>query len=167
MAFSGLAVLLGVTLFFGVRSNFPRPYREQVAASGLDEHLVYALIRTESGFDEKAKSRAGAVGLMQLLPSTAQFICEREKIPYEEARLDEGAYNLRLGCLYLHYLLAKFPATDTALAAYNAGEGVVAEWLQADEFSADGVHLLRIPYRETERYLKKIRKFRKIYDFFY
>ena len=165
--FSGLALLAITAIYFGIRSAFPRPYAEEVKASGLEPHLVYAVIKAESGFDEKVVSRAGAIGLMQLLPSTAEFVCAREDLPYEEDRLVEGAYNLKLGCLYLRYLLGRFPAEKTALAAYNAGEGVVAEWLKDPEISEDGLNLLHIPYPETARYVKKILKIKKFYDFFY
>ncbi len=163
----GVAALLLLSLYFAVRAAFPCPHREIVSSLNVDASLVYSVAKTESGFDEKAVSHAGAVGLMQLLPSTAKFICDREHIVYEEARLTDGAYNLKLGCLYLSYLLAKFGATQTALAAYNAGEGTVRDWLSDPSCSDDGVHLRRIPYPETERYVKKIGKIRKIYEFFY
>lgn len=164
---AGLALLSLVAVYFGIRSAFPRPHADVVEASGLEPNLVYSVVKAESGFDEKAVSRAGAVGLMQLLPSTAKFVCTRNDIPYEEERLSQGDYNLRLGCLYLHYLLEKFPAEKTALAAYNAGEGVVAEWLADPELSSDGATLARIPYPETAQYVKKIAKIKKFYDFFY
>ena len=161
------AISLVCLLFFGARLIFPRPVKSTVAASGMDASLVYAIIKAESGFDENAISSAGAVGLMQLLPSTAEFICEREKIPYSEARLTEKEYNVRLGCLYFKYLLARFKAIETALAAYNAGEGVVSGWLKNKEFSEDGRTLKRIPYPETAQYVKKVKKFLKIYRFYY
>ena len=153
--------------FFGMRLAFPRPYAEVVRDSGLDPALVYAVARAESGFDEKAKSSAGACGLMQLMPATARFICMRAGIAYDGAMLFDGAYNLRLGCLYLAYLMERFPCPETALAAYNAGEGVVLDWLKDPSCSSDGVKLTRIPYPETARYVKKVIKFRKIYEFFY
>ena len=168
LVWAGLFILLSAALFFAVRALcFPRPYREEVEASGLEPSLVYAVIKAESGFDEKAVSRAGAVGLMQLLPSTAQFVCTREGLAYDEARLTEGAYNLKVGCLYLNYLLGRFSVKETALAAYNAGEGVVAGWLKDPACSADGIKLTHIPYPETAAYLKKIGKIKKFYDFFY
>ncbi len=164
---AALAVLLLIVAFFGVRSSFPRPFLEEVRASGLHPSLVYAVMRAESGFDERAVSSAGAVGLMQLMPATAQFICAREGIVYEESRLTEGAYNLKLGLLYLKYLLERFPVEETAIVAYNAGEGAVREWLADAAYSADGRTLKKIPYPETARYLKKITKIKKFYDFFY
>lgn len=162
-----LLLLFGVAAYFGIRSSYPRPYQDTVAESGLDPFLVYAVVRAESGFDERAVSSAGAVGLMQLKPSTARFVCDREGLAYDESFLTNGAYNLKLGCLYLGYLLKRFPVVETALAAYNAGEGRVQSWLNDPACSKDRRTLTHIPYPETAGYLKKIRKFRKIYEFFY
>ncbi len=158
---------LCIAVFFAVRSRFPRPYRQVTSQYGVDELLVYAVMKAESGFDECAVSSAGAVGLMQLLPSTAQFVCAREGLAYESDKLFAGEYNARLGTLYLKYLLGKFECVETALAAYNAGEGVVRGWLYNKTLSPDGKSLVKIPYPETERYVKKVIRFRKIYDFFY
>lgn len=164
-----IVVFIGVLLIFGFfiwwKASYRRPYRAEVEGSGLSPSLVYAVMKAESGFDEKATSRAGAIGLMQLMPSTAEFLCRRNHLEFAVGRLYEGEYNVRLGCLYLKYLLERFPAEETALAAYNAGEGTVQSWLKA-EASADG-RLRAIPYPETARYVKKVMKFRKKYLFFY
>lgn len=162
-----LCFVIGLALYFGVKTRFPQPYERTVKESGLDPYLVYAVIKAESGFDEDAISRSGAVGLMQLRPATAQFICERSGIEYEREKLSDGEYNIRLGCLYLKYLLEKFPVRETALAAYNAGEGTVSDWLSDASLSKDGLNLIRVPYPETRGYLKKIKNFRKIYEFYY
>ena len=153
--------------FFGVKSGYPRPYREEVEASGLEPFLVYSLMKAESGFRECVVSSAGAVGIMQLKPSTAEFICGKEGLAFEPSRLKEGKYNVTVGCLYLKYLLERFEVRETALAAYNAGEGTVGKWLGDSACSDDGKTLKRIPYPETASYVKKIRKFMKIYEFFY
>ncbi|MDE7158174.1 MAG: lytic transglycosylase domain-containing protein [Clostridiales bacterium] len=151
---------------FAVKSAFRRPYRDTVENFTLDRNLVYAVMKSESGFREDALSRAGAVGLMQIKPSTAEFICQRDDIPFDAEKLSQGEYNTELGCRYLLYLLERFPVCETAVAAYNAGEGTVSGWLKNAEYSADGRTLKRIPYPETERYVKKVIKFRKIYSFF-
>ena len=153
--------------YFTLKSAYPRPYRSEVQASQVSESLVYAVAKAESGFREGAESGAGAIGLMQLMPATAEFICRKERIPFAFERLTEGAYNIRLGSAYLKYLLNRFENEDTALAAYNAGEGTVREWLKREELSCDGKSLTHIPFEETENYVKKVKKFRKIYQFFY
>ena len=158
-------LLLTLSLFLCCFAAFPRPYRGIVERSGLSPALAYAVMKAESNFEESAVSSAGAVGLMQLLPSTAQFIAERSGIPFLPERLFDGEYNTRLGCAYLAYLLERFEE-ETALAAYNAGEGTVQGWLSDPHCSEDGRTLFQIPYAETRRYLKKISFFRKIYGFF-
>ncbi|PWM52992.1 MAG: lytic transglycosylase [Bacillota bacterium] len=158
-------LLLTLLLFLCCFAAFPRPYRGIVERSGLSPALAYAVMKAESNFEESAVSSAGAVGLMQLLPSTAQFIAERSGIPFLPERLFDGEYNTRLGCAYLAYLLERFEE-ETALAAYNAGEGTVQGWLSDPHCSEDGRTLFQIPYAETRRYLKKISFFRKIYGFF-
>ena len=159
-------IFLASGLYFGLRTNYPRKYAEVVEETGIEPFLAYSVMKAESDFREDIVSRAGAVGLMQIKPSTAEYICRREGIEFEMERLTEGEYNARLGCLYLKYLLGKFEE-GTAIAAYNAGEGVVSEWLKNPDFSSDGCVLDHIPYPETEQYVKKIEKFRKIYDFYY
>ena len=163
---SAIFVLLAAG-FIGVYASYRRPYREVVKESGLDANLVYAVMKAESGFQEDAKSRAGAVGLMQILPSTAQFVCKINGLPFDIEKLIDGEYNVKIGCLYLVYLLERFPVTETALCAYNAGEGTVSQWLADSTYSTDGLTLNEIPYRETRAYVKKIMKFRKIYEFLY
>lgn len=163
------AVVLGLLLagFLAIRVRYPQPYKACVRASGVDPALVYAVIKAESGFREEAISRAGAVGLMQIKPSTAEFICERENIPFSAERLREGEYNIELGCKYLCYLYERFEDMQTALAAYNAGEGTVAQWLKEETFSPDGKRLTSIPYLETSAYVKKILRYQKVYRLFY
>ena len=138
------AVIVCICIFFAsafgfllVRTTYPRPYAEEVQKSGLPSALVYAVMKAESNFREGAESDAGAVGIMQLLPSTAAFVCEREGISFDAARLTEGEYNVTLGCAYLGYLMEEFEE-ETALAAYNAGEGRVREWLKDGRYSSDG-----------------------------
>lgn len=164
LALAALSLLI-LSLFLCCFAAFPRPYRGIVERSGLSPALAYAVMKAESNFEESAVSSAGAVGLMQLLPSTAQFIAERSGIPFLPERLFDGEYNTRLGCAYLAYLLERFEE-ETALAAYNAGEGTVQGWLSDPRCSEDGRTLFQIPYAETRRYLKKISFFRKIYGFF-
>lgn len=162
-----ILILLMATVFLGLYATHRRPYRKEVVESGLDENLVYAVMKAESGFQEDARSGAGAVGLMQILPSTAEFVCEMNGMEFEPGRLIDGEYNVKIGCLYLSYLMERFSAVETALCAYNAGEGTVAGWLADFKYSEDGVTLKEIPYGETRAYVKKIMKFHKIYEFLY
>ncbi len=159
--------LILLAVWLGFLGAYPRPYREAVRGSGVKPSLVYAVMRAESGYREDAESAAGAVGLMQIKPSTAEFICRREELSFDPSRLKEGEYNILLGTRYLLYLMARFENEDAALAAYNAGEGNVSAWLKDERYSSDGASLSEIPFPETASYIKKVRKFQKIYEFLY
>ena len=87
----------------------------------LEPALVYAVIKTESNFDEKAKSKSNALGLMQILPTTADWIAKELNVSFNESDLFVPEVNVRFGCFYLKYLYDKFGDTDVVVAAYNAG----------------------------------------------
>ena len=161
----GIVLVLAV-LFAAFASSFRRPCRKIVLEYSASPALAFAVMKAESGFSETVVSEAGAVGLMQLMPSTAQFVCEQNQIEFDADRLYEGKYNAMLGCIYLNYLMSRFVDEKTALAAYNAGEGVVRMWLKNSQYSDDGLHLQSIPYPETKRYVKKVLKYQKIYAIF-
>ena len=164
-AVAGILIVFAVlcAAFF---SSYRRPHRKTVLQYSQSPALAFAVIKAESGFSESAVSEAGAVGLMQLMPSTAQFVCEQNQIEYRAERLKDGKYNVMLGCIYLNYLLSRFADDTCVLAAYNAGEGIVGTWLKNAEYSDDGLHLKSVPYPETERYVKKVLKYQKIYAIF-
>lgn len=154
-----IAVLLYIYLFLT-----PKKYIGEVRSASqtysLEEELVFAVIRVESNFKANAVSRAGACGLMQLMPSTAFFIAGGK----EEQDLFDPAENIRLGCKYLRYLFDRFGDTEVVLAAYNAGEGNVRLWLAEN----NGASLIgSIPYGETRAYVKRVKKFYNYYKFFY
>ena len=146
---------------------FPR-HSDMVSAAekyakeyGLEKSFVLAVIKCESGFNEKAVSPAGAVGVMQLMPETAKYVAEKMGIAdYDLYSFDS---NIRLGCAYIFLLKGIFSSEKTLLAAYNAGEGKVREWLKNSDFSKDGVSLKRIPFKETARYVLKVRAFKSLY----
>ncbi len=116
--------------------------------------MILAVIRAESDFRADALSRAGAMGLMQLMPDTFSWLCEELEEPHAAGKITDPETNVRFGTYYLSYLFEKFGSWRVALAAYNAGEGRVCEWLQ-DPALASGGALRRIPYPETAAYVKK------------
>jgi len=136
--------------FFEVSPGFKRVQhhlREAASTHGIDVELLKALIATESGFDAAAVSPKGAVGLMQVLPSTAQrYGVTADRRQSVEKKLADPRTNIRTGARYLRYLLDLFPGQlELALAAYNAGEGAVQ---RAGN---------RIPnYRETRNYVQTV-----------
>lgn len=169
------AALVGALLFFAAVSVglvllytvcIPKKYADYVESAAdefsLESELLYAVMRAESSFDASAVSPAGAVGLMQIMPSTARFIVN---CMGEDADLFDPADNIRMGAWYLAYLAGKFPSLPLCLAAYNAGEGTVRRWLEEGTVS-DGA-CTEIPYAETAAYVRRVKKFYKLYDFFY
>lgn len=163
-----IALSLLINLFFK-NHIYPLKYKEEVieysTEYNLDERLVFSFIKVESNFKRKAESKKGAIGLMQILPSTGEYIAE--KINLDDFDLYDAETNIQIGCFYIRYLLDKFLDIDTMIVAYNAGEGKVLEWLNNKEYSEDKISLKRIPYKESEEYLKKIKetfeKYKKIY----
>jgi soluble lytic murein transglycosylase len=143
-----------------LRIIFPLNYwdliQKYAAANRLDPYLVAALVAQESTFVRDIRSSARAVGLMQLLPSTARRMARTLKIPYSASLLTNPEANVRLGTAYFAQNLQEFGDAHLALAAYNAGERVVRRWvaerpgLSREEFIDD------IPYPETQNYVKRI-----------
>jgi len=168
---SAALMFLGMRQFY--RAAYPLGYREVVepvaAEKELDPALVYAVIRTESGFSPTAQSSVGARGLMQLTPDTFQWV--RYRLGEEGAAASDLLYdpweNVRYGCANLSLLLGEFDREDTALAAYHAGRGSVNRWLGDSRYSDDGDCLTTIPYRDTDTYVKKVLTTRDLYHRLY
>ncbi len=126
--------------------------------------LIFAVIKTESGGKTSKVSSKGACGLMQIMPSTAEWFCNLNGYTYKKENLFDAEYNIKLGCAYLNYLFEKFEVKNTVLAAYNAGEGNVKEWLKQNAYSSDGINLKKIPFTETQNYIIKVNNNNKSYN---
>lgn len=151
---------------------FERPYSEVVEKHAqmynVDENLIYSVMFTESGFDEKALSPKGAKGLMQIMDITGGWGGEYLKIEnYSPEMLFDADVNIQIGTWYLGYLINQYKNEETALAAYNAGSGNVSKWLSNTQYSSDGKTLDEIPFAETNKYVKKVYYVKIIYDFLY
>lgn len=160
-----LCLLLGMALaLFAVSRyaawSYPRDCADIVercaAQYDLPPSLLYALIRTESHFNARAVSSADARGLTQITPETFEWLLLKtgETLPLEA--LFEEEVSVRYGAFFLRMLLDEFGETRTALAAYHAGRGQVNRWLRDPEVSPDGRTLERIPFAETEHYVRKV-----------
>lgn len=154
--------------------RFPLAYWEMIQQKAqereLDPYLILALIRQESLFNPQARSPASALGLMQLLPSTASRIARQIGVsPPSNEQLLQPEINLALGTQYLRDLLQRY-SNDwlKAIAAYNAGEGAVDRW-EKEILTEDPEEFVeRIPYLETRGYVKLVmrnhRIYRRLYD---
>ncbi len=174
-----IALIIAISLVFGFLFDhlctqieyrlYPRPseYQEYIKKYaneyGLPEELVYAVIKTESDFDLSAVSSRGAIGLMQIMPATFEWITNDLLREYlAPGMVYDPETNIKYGTYYLSRLYKKFSDMDTAIAAYNGGEGNVSEWLKDSRYSDNGIKLKidKIPdeFAETENYVKKVNK---------
>lgn len=154
-----------------IRINLPRKYYDLVKNASdkysVELSLIFAIIKTESNFNEKAVSRKGAIGLMQIRRSTFTYVCETYDLPFLPESIFNPAENISVGVAYISYLFKKFEREDVVLACYNAGEGVVKKWLNDSFFSDDGKTLKYIPYKETRGYVKKVSFYKNYFTNFF
>jgi soluble lytic murein transglycosylase len=144
---------------FYLRARYPLEYehiiRGHAANYELDAALVAAVVYAESRFDPNAESAAGAIGLMQLLPETAEGIALRTGgTAFVVADLRNPEINVRYGAWYLHNLLDRYGDTRLALAAYHAGQGNVDEWQRTGA---------GIVFPETRDYVRQVMELRQVY----
>ncbi|MBN8431766.1 transglycosylase SLT domain-containing protein [Microbulbifer salipaludis] len=136
--------------------------------TALDSYLVLAVARQESHFSHDAKSHAGAMGLMQLLPSTARATARKAGVPYRRSwDLLNPNTNISLGAFYLNSLLKRFDNNRfLAAAAYNAGPTRVSRWLRdTDKKLPFDVWIETIPYSETRKYVQNVLSYSVIYAY--
>ena len=155
-------ILIG--LCWDLYDRFVLPYKYQSciekysAEYDIPEEIIFSVIKVESGFRASVTSPVGAMGLMQMMPTTFEWLTGDyhlgENLP--TVSLYDPEVNIRYGTYYLRYLKDKFGDWNTVLAAYNAGEGTVSKWLADERYSSDGKTLHTIPIAETESYVKKV-----------
>lgn len=152
---------------------FPRPFWTDVKRyslqNGLDPFLVASLIRQESEFNPGAVSRANALGLMQLLPKTGKKVAREMRMRhYSESQLLVPNVNLQLGTRHFRKLVDQYGgAIEYALAAYNAGDTRVQDWLNSGNYRDTAEFVESIPFSETREYVQAIMRnaavYRKLY----
>lgn len=165
---SALIVLiaLGAWALFGRDgvdlSRYPMTYAPEIRAAAaefsLDPAYVASVVLAESSFDAEAVSSVGAIGLMQIMPDTGEWIAGKlEDEPFDVQRLYQPEVNLRYGCWYLRFLLDRYDGDMyTASTAYHQGQGRVDQWLEDPEYSEDGRTLTAISSAVTDTYVNRI-----------
>lgn len=165
---SALIVLiaLGAWALFGRDgvdlSRYPMTYAPEIRAAAaefsLDPAYVASVVLAESNFDAEAVSSAGAIGLMQIMPATGEWIAGKlEDEPFDVQRLYQPEVNLRYGCWYLRFLLDRYDGDMyTASTAYHQGQGRVDQWLEDPQYSQDGRTLTAISSAVTDTYVNRI-----------
>jgi soluble lytic murein transglycosylase len=135
--------------------NYQQIVLGHAAHYDLDPALLAAVIYQESRFRADARSSSGAIGLMQLMPETAQGIADHTGgSKYKPSDLYDPEINVRYGAWYLHHLIQKYGNEKLALAAYNAGQQNVDDWLVAGK---------GIAFPETRAYVKRVEELKKLY----
>ena len=149
--------------------RFPMPYQQPVADAAqefsVDTALIYGVIRRESAFRADARSRAGALGLMQLLPSTGRRVAGQLGIKASGPDLIDVSKNIRFGTKYLHDMLERFDGHRAkALAAYNAGPHRVRRWIPEQQPVPAPLWVDTLPFRETRRYVRAVMAYTAIFE---
>ncbi|MFU8891472.1 MAG: lytic transglycosylase domain-containing protein [Anaerosomatales bacterium] len=167
---------LGVLAFFALRGPlwfqrlyYPLAFEAEIAASAerhsVSPFLVAAVINEESGFDPEIVSRAGAVGLMQVMPATAEDMRARgivDATTVDGVDLADPAANIEYGTAYLRYLVERYHEIEAALAAYNAG------LRYADEWAAQGGNIRdEITFSETRHFVVRVVRAKERYEEIY
>ena len=173
---TAILISLSLSIFFLLLSCiamlkllFPVCYKDSVKTYSEEfcvaPALVLAVINTESGFNRFAVSNRGAIGLMQIMPSTAKMIAQDLGIEnFTESELYNAETNIRFGCYYISYLQNKFISTDEVLFAYNAGEGNLQRFLNENNGQ---FFFEKIKIKETYKYIHKVRKAYNLYNKWY
>jgi len=169
LALLGLVVVIGLHPLTRAVQEITLPLRhediirQQSHKKGLDPALVAAVIYQESKFSDRT-SVAGARGLMQITPDTANFIAKQSGgIRFTQADLATPQINIAYGTWYLRWLLHRYNGREAlALAAYNAGFGHVDDWVR-QAGGPDAFNPAAIPYPETRAYVKQVLERRKDY----
>ena len=170
---TGGAVFIVTRYFDDVKTkleyaSYPREYSQYVEKAAkdydLDEELIYAVIRTESSFNPDAQSGAGACGIMQIMPSSFEWLQQKRDTvgEYTTEDLFDPEICIDYGSYLLKYFYDLYGDEKCAVAAYNAGF-VVGDWLEDSNYSTDGVTLSDIPYPETKHYVEKVESAKEMY----
>lgn len=172
------AIFIGIVLFISsnkiiLKIVYPLKFSEEVNKYSqefdIDPLLVFAVMKAESNFDRYAASGKGAKGLMQITDKTGIWAAEKIGIKdFSSANLFIPDTNIHIGCWYLSKLKKQFNGDITlAITAYNGGSGRVQEWLKNEELSSTGKSLEKIPFIETDKYVKKVLREYEIIKYIY
>ena len=176
----GLIILILIVFLIVFKNKiqrifYPKLHEEFVSMYsdeyGVDENLVFAVIKAESNFQEDAVSHKDALGLMQIMKETAEDVARKYNIEIDfnnsEREILNVQNNIKIGTKYLAVLLEKYKNIEVAVAAYNAGIGTVDNWIEKEIIKSDGSDIENIPYKETNNYVRKILRNYKIYQYLY
>lgn len=168
--FAGILLYLGQMFF--LKKVYPIEYynyvQENAEKFGVEQELILAVIKSESNFRQDVQSNVGAIGLMQVMPSTFDWLQTHNLMPYMDVgHLKNPKTNIEYGTYFLSFLQRKYGTLIETICAYNAGFGAVDKWLKDKRYSLDGKTLKKIPYPDTALYVKNVLQSRKMYKALY
>lgn len=153
--------------------RYPATYIDEISTYAgefcVDPYLVISIMKCESNFNADAVSNRGAVGLMQIMPDTGDWIAHKLNMDdsYNVDMLHDPDMSIRFACWYLNFLNGRFDGDEKkVVAAYNAGHRTVEKWLEDERYSENG-SLLIIPYIETSSYFDKVMLAKNYYHSLY
>jgi soluble lytic murein transglycosylase len=150
--------------------QFQQEIRDSAANYEVDPFLIAAIIRVESNFQVGRESKKGAIGVMQIMPDTAEWIVDAGGHPrHTLEELHAVDVNINLGSWYIGWLLKQYKGNQVyALAAYNAGQGNVNKWKQAQRWDGTLENIDQIPFGETRHYVQRVmyywKKYHQLYE---
>ncbi|MBI3563348.1 MAG: transglycosylase SLT domain-containing protein [Gammaproteobacteria bacterium] len=164
-----IVTLMQADYWDDLEKRFPLAYRELVMThakqQGIEPAWAYAIIRQESAFTEDARSHAGALGLMQLMPTTARQIARSMRLSINRRDLLEAGTNVKLGINYLRKVAERFGGNKVlATAAYNAGDNRVIKWLPKEGTLPADIWVELVPFSETREYCQRVLTYTAIYE---
>lgn len=171
IALFGLFIVLNSSFFW--KLMYPIQYHAEVQEAvehfEVDPFLILAVVQIESKFKQEVYSRKGAVGLMQLMPETAQWAnAESGLNRHPNSYIDDPRENILLGTWYLSYLLNRYEGDMVkSVAAYNAGQGHVDRWLKEGIWDGTEHRLDQIPFGETRHYISRVLYYHSRYQDIY
>lgn len=170
-----LAIVILISVAYGIiaytTSRTQINYQDEISKYSekynVDPLLTASIVKVESDYDNSAKSKQGASGLMQLLDDTARHSAEVIGEDYYPEKLNDIDYNLNLGVGYYDYLYTYYNNIELALAAYNGGVGNVDKWIEEGLLDKEEPDVSKIPFEETRQYVTKVMANYDVYKTFY
>ncbi len=169
VALAILAVAAVVALPHVERAYYHLEYADYIQQAAdryqVNPYFIAAMAKCESDFDASAVSKAGAVGIMQMMPETAEEVAEWglvDSSEYSPDNLTDPETSINYGTAYLRYLVERYHEMNPAIAAYNAGMGNVDKWLEEDADVRASVE-----FGETEKYIESVNRAKAMYEKLY
>ena len=163
-AFDGIATVIEKKQY-PLSERYADDIRAAAEEYGIPEVVLWAIVRTESGFASNLEGKNGGIGLMQLTPNEFAMIQTNilKEAPEDKGRLYDPQKNLKCGAAYLSFLYQRYGVWETVFAAFDAGTDAVDAWLADPDCVSELGTLKKIPHAETARFVREVTNARELY----